>query len=141
MQPANLTHITNLCLCACITDLQYYTKDFHLLNGSSKLLILIGVISSATLKCPTNRAKKTISCSSVNLMFSACIMLDQFTVSNHFNYANTKSRNTLRKPCPSPSYSTRETGKPFSFKAWKIVLACFGGTAYKVKLDSLFKLS
>lgn len=98
------------------------------------------MISSATLKCPTNRAKKTISCSSVNLMFSACIMLDQFTVSNHFNYVNTKSRNTLRKPCPSPSYSTRETGKPFSFKAWKIVLACFEGTAYKVKLDLLFKL-
>lgn len=98
------------------------------------------MISSATLKCPTNRAKKTISCSSVNLMFSPCIILDQFTVSNHFNYVNTKSRNTLRKPCPSPSYSTRETGKPFSFKAWKIVLACFGGTAYKVKLDLLFKL-
>ena len=47
----------------------------------------MGVISSATLKCPTKRAKKTICCSRVNIMFSACVhsLQDQYNFSNHLN--------------------------------------------------------
>lgn len=47
-------------------------KSDTFMHDQSKLSILIGLISSATLKFPTKRAKNTISCSRVNLIFSAC---------------------------------------------------------------------
>lgn len=50
-------------------------KKVKIITSQSKLSILTGMMLSATLKPPINRAKKTICCSSVYLMFSAYIKL------------------------------------------------------------------
>lgn len=129
----------NCHLCVWVIHLKIYTHttrshvfslqiwsllDVYLISKSqSKLSILIGVIWSATSKCPTTRAKNTICCSSVNLMFSACVKsyLISTNVSliniNFVLRLNIEIANTLRKPCCSPSYCTRATGKPFFFSA------------------------
>lgn len=61
------------CLKLALTKKANTSTSEKVILNQSKLSILMGLISSATLKCPTNRAKKTICCSRVNLMFSACI--------------------------------------------------------------------
>lgn len=104
------------------------------------------MISSATSKWPTNRAKNTICCSRVNLIFSACSKTEGIVISSVITHlkeiltckkkiVNTKynlhiSSSTLRNPCCSPSYSIKATGTPLSFNALWILRAWSGGTTW-----------